>query len=126
MSVLKIWKATAFLALIIAVGCVKGKRESAAMTQGQQDWADQLIAGFYPPDENTLPDDVTSVETALMSIRQRCPTLEIIEHYEYRGFLFLPVRMTPDQKEHEDRNMLNVIMIELRSRRYQFSFVFKA
>lgn len=94
-----------------------------AMTQAQQQWADGLIAGFSPPAENVLPATARSSDEIWQFFRVAYPDLQILEQYHYRGFLLLPLRMFPDQRPKEDRNLLNVILVDLVSRKYQFALV---
>lgn len=116
-----------WLACVLSVsGCAGQSAPVSTMTPMQRQWADQLIAGFSPPSENVLPKEVRSVDEILRFFWARHPQLEVLEQYRYRGFLFLPLRLSAHQQRSQDENLLNVVLVDLTARKYQLVLAVKS
>jgi hypothetical protein len=116
------------LAILFSVaGCAVRSSTSGApevppfdMTPVQQQWANHLIANFYPPAENVLPQGVSSVNEILGFMKKTYPTFEVLERSVHKNFLFLPLRTSPDQRLGDEQSLMNVIVLDLHARTYMF------
>lgn len=88
-------------------------------------WVDQLLDTFSPPESNVLQSP-SSLMNIVQHIRRYYPDMQPIEYYKRHGYIIVALRVFSDQQPHDKRNVLNVMIVNTKTGRYQFSLAMKS
>jgi hypothetical protein len=86
--------------------------------------ADEMVARFKPRDENTLPPSVVATDypSVIRFFEEQLIGYQILECRKYKHFLLLPLRVMEDQVPGEMRNLWNLVIVDIDSKKYFLFF----